>query len=418
MIRVRKLRSAHRAGFVTAAFAALFVATAAPAMAASVTLTVSNTQWLDALRGQRLWAAVKAYETAAPSVTMKQEAIPSGQYGARLVTEMGAGAGPDIAIMQEGLFYALAGAKLLTPLDDVTKGATDLNATNKNGVIGSTRYGIAWQRAVYALLYNRALTNKAGVTVPTDVDQLIGDAKSVSKATGAIGFIAGNQMGDFPIWWMGFQNWAYGYGAHWVNASGKLTIDTPEAVAALTAFKKVYDSGIIPVGDSISTERTRFKAGKVAYAIDNSGSALNMASGGALASSAMVAAPLPFKYPGAHQQLFIAVNIHSKHKDADMAFLKWLISPAGQKALREASGPDTLATDIPATPDFVKKNPWAPEFAELAKHSRSTLIPGYEVHTTEIMHIVLDAVESALVGGVSPEAALKAAQAKVDAQHY
>ncbi|MEO2037906.1 MAG: extracellular solute-binding protein, partial [Martelella sp.] len=77
------------------------------------TLVIANSQWLDALRGQNLWAAIKKYEEVNPDVTLEQEAIPSAEFADKLTTEMGAGQGPDIAIMQEGLFYTMADAGFL-----------------------------------------------------------------------------------------------------------------------------------------------------------------------------------------------------------------------------------------------------------------------------------------------------------------
>jgi len=152
------------------AAAALALSPLAAAAQAKTEIVISNSQWLDALRGQRLWSAVETYEASHPDVDLVQEAIPSNEYDNRIMTEMGAGQGPDIVIAQEGLFYTLADAGFFVPLDDVTEGAKNLNATNENGVIDGTRLGIAWQRAVYALIYNKALLETAGATVPADID--------------------------------------------------------------------------------------------------------------------------------------------------------------------------------------------------------------------------------------------------------
>lgn len=385
-------------------------ALAFPALAQDkVTLVISNSQWLDALRGEKLWAAVKAYEQVAPHVTLEQEAIPSKDYADRIMTEFGAGQGPDLAIMQEGVFYSLADAGLLVDVAEVADSA-ELNGTIDNAVVDGMTLGIPWQRAVYAMIYNKELV---GADVPTDVSGLIAAGQAVEEQ-GAIGFTARHQINDFSGWYMDFQNWAYGHGVNWVDAEGNLTIDTPESAAAVAAFKQVYDSGIVPVGDDMPTQRTRFKEKQVGFSIDNSGGTLNIASGGAMQSANLGAAALPFANPGAHQQLFISVSDHSDHPEEAIAFLKWLVSPEGQTLMRDASGPDALATDVPVTEDFAATNPWAPEFAELAKTSRSTLIPGYEVETGQIMRPVMEAVEEVLIRGTDPSEALAAAQAKVD----
>ena len=389
----------------------------AQASAEPVTLVIANSQWVDALRGANLWDAVLKYQQVAPNVTLVQEAVSSAEVSDKLTTELGAGQGPDIAIIQEGLFYALADAGFLVDIGKAAEGVA-LNDTNANGLVDGERLGIAWQRAAYALIYNKPLLDAAKAEVPTDVDALIASAQAVHAATGAVGFTARHQMADYTNWFMDFQNWAYGYGANWVDDAGKLTVNTPEAAAAVTAFKKVYDANVIPIGDSMPTMRTRFKENGVGLSIDNSGGTLNIVSGGALAKSDLYANKLPFAQPGAHQQIFVAVSRHSKQQDAAIDFIAWLVSPEGQLALREASGPDALATDVPLTEEFLAANPWANAFAEVATTSRSTLIPGYEVQTAEIMRFVMEAVERVLVANEDPQAALDEAQRQVDAQNF
>jgi len=380
-----------------------------------VKLMIANQQWLDALRGKSLWEAMLKYEKVAPNVKLEQEAIPSSAYADRLTTEIGAGQGPDIAILQDSLFYALAGAGFLVPLDKAVDGVS-LNSTNDDGMIDGKRLGVAWQRAPYALLYNKKLVAETGAQVPTDVQGLIDSAKAVSKASGAIGFATRHQMAEVSNWFKDFQNWAYGYGVNWATPDGKLTIDTPEAAAALAAFKSVYDAGVVPIGDDMTTQRSRFKENKGVFCIDNSGSALNIASGGALKSSDLAAAPLPFKHPGAHQQLFISISKHSKHQQEAMKFISWLVSAEGQQELRKVSGSDPLATDVPVAEDYLAAHPWSKTFAELGTDTRSTLIPGYEVETAQIMRAVMEAVERVLIANASPQESLARAQKQVDAK--
>ena len=381
---------------------------------APTTLTIANSQWLDALRGKNLWNALLSFQAIAPGVRLEQEAIPSSEFDRKITTEFGAGQGPDIAMMQEGLFYSLADAGFLLDLGPVAAGAKDLNASNANGVVGGKRMGLAWQRAVYALIYDKPLLDAGRAAVPTDVDGLIASARAASAATGAIGLAARHQIADLSGWFMDFQNWAYGYGVDWVDAKGKLTVDTPEALAAFRAFKQVYDAKIIPVGDDMPTQRTRFKEKRIVFSIDNSGGTLNIASGGALAATDLYAAKLPFPRPGAHQQIFVGVNAAGRNTKAALDFVAWLVSAPGQQALRAASGPDALATDVPITEAFRAANPWADTFAQLAKTSRSTLIPGHEIDTAAIMRPVMEGLERVLIANADPKTALTEAQRQVD----
>jgi len=377
-------------------------------------LVLANSQWLDALRGEALWNAMKLYEQRASDVELRSLGIPSKDFGDRLMTEFGAGQGADIAIVQEGVFFALADAGLLIDVGAAAEGVA-MNNTADNAVIDGVRYGVPWQRAAYGLIYNANLTNAVASEPPHSVVELIENASAVQSANpGVIGFTARHKVSDFSGFYMDFQNWAFGYGTHWVDESGKLTINTPQAVEAVSAFKQMYDAKIIPLGDDMPTQRTRFKEAQVAYSIDNSGGTLNIASGGTLAGTDIHAAPLPFPQAGAHQQIYVVVNANSKNQAAAIDFIKWLLSDEGQAALRKASGPDRLATDVPLEADFVAKNPWAPTFAALANETRSVLIPGYETETLQIMRPVMEAVEEVLINNTDPAEALARAQERVD----
>ncbi|MBN9888955.1 ABC transporter substrate-binding protein [Salipiger abyssi] len=396
------------------ALAALPLGAAAQDAPEPVTLTIANSQWLDALRGENLWNALLKYQEVAPHVTLEQRPIPSSEFAARITTELATGQGPDLAIMLEPVFYALADAGLLADLTPVVDGHDDLNITNESGMIDGHQYGIAWQRAVYGLIYNKALLDKAGASVPTTVDELITSASMVKEATGAQGFAARHQMNEFEVWSLDFQNWAFGNGVHYVDDAGNLTIDTPELAAAFRDFKKVYDADVIPRGDDMSTQRNRFKSEQMGFSIDNTGGSLNIASGGAMPSTDLYTAPLPFEHVGAHNQLFITVSDSSENREAAFDFLDWLIGPDGQVALRAVSGPDALATDVPMLPEFAAQHPWAEEMVELAKTSRSPLIPGYETRTNSIMRFVMTALEEVLVADADPETVLAQAQERID----
>ncbi|WP_327442511.1 ABC transporter substrate-binding protein [Tropicibacter naphthalenivorans] len=311
------------------------------------------------------------------------------------------------------------GADFLIPLDDVTEGVDTLNATNDNGVVDGTRYGIGWHRAVYALIFNKAILAEAGVELPETIEEMIAAAKTASEATGAIGFTGRHSMNEFSPWSKDFLNWAYGYGAELVDDSGKITFGTPEMAQAFDAFKAAYDSGIIPIGDQMSTQRTRFKEQQMAFSLDNSGGSLNIATGGPLPGDELGATALPFPHPGAHQQIFLGVNTWSSDAEnaAAKEFLSWLISEEGQTSLRAASGPDALATDVPVTAEFVAANPWATTFAEMAADSRSTLIPGYELETQSILRPLMTSLEKVLLNAATTEEALDEAQAEIDADY-
>jgi multiple sugar transport system substrate-binding protein len=424
--KLAKLRKRVHMAFGLTTAAALLVgltacASGTPSSGASeakqedITLVIGNPQFLDAKRGEGLWNAVKEYEKKNGHVTLEQTAIASGEFNDKIATQVGAGQGPDVIIGQDGLFHTLANANLLVPLDDAIKGIDGLNDTNDAGVVDGKQLGVAWQRAAYALVYNKTLLEKAGAAVPTTVDELIVSAKQVTKETGAVGFATRHQMAEFNNWHMDFSNWLHGYGGGAAKKNGDFAVNSSENVKAVADYKKMYDSGILPLGDDMSTMRTRFKEGDVGFILDNSGGTLNMALGGTLASTEIGAAAMPFKFPGSHQQILVSVNANSKHQEVAKDFVTWLMGKEGQAALRKVSGPDLIATDLPMSAEFQTANPWGSAFEELGPKSRATLATGHEADSPQIMRIVMTAVERVISSGADPKKELDAAQKEIDA---
>jgi multiple sugar transport system substrate-binding protein len=382
---------------------------------AKVTLVLANSQWLDPDRGKALWSAMQQFEKVDPNVTVKQEAAPGPTIGTQLTTELGAGGGPDVMMIQDNLFESFVQAKYLSSLPaSVTQGVT-LNATNSGADVAGQRLGVAWQQAPFGLMYNKALLAKAGVAVPTTPAALIAAAKQVHFATGAIGFGDQSIAVSTGSWLQQIDSWTYGYGGSW-EANGRLTIDTPQNVAGVTAFAQVAKAGVMQ-SEGYNTIIGSFTQGQVAMLTDCGCGAIGAALGGVIKSTDIGVAQEPTPQNiGFDQQLYVSVNKFSKHQAAAQEFVKWLISPAGQDALRSASGPDTLATDVPFSAAYAAANPWAQQVADLGKTARSTLIPGYELQTTQIMQIVVNHIQAIVVSGVDPAKALAQAASEVASQ--
>ena len=418
-------RRARRAAILTALAVALAASLAAcgssgsgggsASAAAKTTLVVANSQWLDPARGKALWAAMLGFEKVDPHVVLKQEAAPGPTIGTQLTTQLGAHAGPDVMIIQDSLFESFAQAKYLSPLAPADTVGVALNDTNVGADIDGHRLGVAWQQAPFGLMYNKTLLAKAGVSVPRTPAELIADAKKIHAATGAIGFGDQSIAVDTSSWLQQIDSWTYGYGGSW-EADGKLTIDTPQNVAGVAAFAQVAKAGIMqsqPYNTVIGT----FTQGQVGMLTDCGCGAISAALSGPIKSTEIAVAPEPTpKDIGFDQQLYVSISKFSPHQAAAQAFVKWLLTPAAQRALRIASGPDTLATNVPLSAAYAAANPWAPQFARLGLTARSTLIPGYQTETTQIMQIVANHIQEVVVSGVSPTSALKAAAAEVASQ--
>lgn len=373
------------------------------------TITVADWQWLEEGRGDDLWDAVSGYEDANPNATLKQEATPYGEYADTLNTQMGSGLGPDVFVVLDNQFVVLQDAGLLEPLNDVVADAP-LNASNDMMNIDGDQFGVTWEAVSYALIGNRNLMDEAGVDeLPTTVDELIEAGQMIQENTDADGFAVRHRIAEFAGWSADFQNWVMGYGGAWSDGE-QLTIDREENVQGVEAFKRVYDSGIMPIGDDASTFRNKFRENALGMMIDNSGATLSFTSGGQITGQDIVAGPLPFPEPGVNQKLILAVNANSENPELAKDFIRWFLTEEGQTRIRPPLGASTLATDVPLPADFAQEHPWAEAYVALGEESKSILIEGFELDTQDYYQTIMEAVERVVTEDVPAQEALSQAQ--------
>ncbi|GAA1262970.1 ABC transporter substrate-binding protein [Arthrobacter pascens] len=386
------------------------------AASAGGTLKFGSWQWLEPGRGEAMWQAIQAYKQANPSASLAQSTTPFLSFADKLNTELGGKGGPDVFVVQDVNFYPLADAGILAPLTSVISShkGRPFNHTNESGLVNGVQYGITWERLNWNFFWNRNILEKAKVTPPTNVPELISAATQIRSATGLDGFGVRHQMTEFDSWFMDFDVWTYGHGGSWSDGS-RPTIDSAENIAGVEAFGEIYRSGAMPIGDDASTMRTKFREGRLGMMIDVSSTVAGILRSSKTLKSADIgfADRIPLPKPSAHQEIVLAVNGYGKNKNLAVDFVGWVGSDAGQAALRKAMGPSTLATDVPLAPDYAAANPWAKSFIDLAAESRSPLIKGYEAQTKAIMREVMTQVERYLVDGGDAAAALATAQKQV-----
>lgn len=379
-----------------------------------VELTFANWQWLEPGRGEALWNSMLKYQEKNPNVALKKLEITRADYEKTLQTQMGAGGGPDLLIVPPALLPELATAGLLTPLEDVSeKGDGHVEQETFDG----ERLAYTWEIVNFGFFWNKNLLAEAGVEPPTDMDGVIEAAEAITAATGKPGFAARHSLNEEQPWWADFTNWPYGFGGGW-SKDGELTIDDPKNVEAVTAFKKLYDSGAMPVGDDASTFRSRFKNGEIGMMFDNASVLFTMLDGNeVLTPNDIGVAPLPF--PTENSSLitnFVGVNRNSDHAEEAMDFIRWLASPAGQESSAQGLFPTLNATAATPSADIVAEHPWIEAYSEGAKTAKgSPVIAGFELETPQIKTMVMKAIEGVLINGDDPADALKRVQEAAEA---
>ncbi|MGI5186400.1 ABC transporter substrate-binding protein [Dactylosporangium sp. CA-152071] len=361
--------------------------------------------------GAKMWETFQGYQQQNPKATLTKQELTRADYETTIKTQIAAGGGPDVFAVADTFLPELAEAGVLEPLDGVFGADAKLNVTNEGGKWRGKQLAVTAQIAPYALLWNKDILAQAGVQPPTTPEELVTAAKTIKEKTGITGFAVRHRIAEENPWWIDFNNWPQGFGGGW--SDGKtLTIDRPENIAALKAYKAVYDSGAFAVGDDASTFRTKFKEGKLAMLIDATGAPTAMISEKVPGTSIM-SSKLPFPGKNTSQVgIYFVVNKHSKNKELAKDFLRWLVQPQPQQKLSEVIGnASTVAVDTTVPETYVKANPWVTAYRANAPFSHDAVVDGFEAKTPQIRHIVLQWIEKVLLQNVPPEEALaKAAQ--------
>ena len=140
------------------------------------------------------------------------------------------------------------------------------------------------------------------------------------------------QMKNLLFNMMVFQSLPRAYGGDWMDASGKVTVDSQAYRTGLELYKKLYDAGATPK-DSLSYEyaetNAAFASGQVATALQwnaAAGELMNPETSPAVAEvTAAVAPPAGPEARATHiHGLGLGLNARAKNKEGAIRFLQWL----------------------------------------------------------------------------------------------
>jgi multiple sugar transport system substrate-binding protein len=384
----------------------------APAVKPSGTLNVAHWDFLAPTYGKDMQAVIKSYEKYNPNAKIETVGIVRSVYETKMKIQLSAKGGPDVFTIPDTFFPELARSNLLESLDNVFPAATrkTMNESNNGGIWRGKQLAITWQVAPYAFFWNKDILDKAGVKPPTTPAELVAAAKTIKEKTGLTGFAVRSRLAEETPWWIDFNNWVVGFNGGWSNGE-KLTIDSPQNIAAVTAYKDVYDSGGFSVGDDASTFRSKFGQGLVGMMIDATG-ALPAMIGTKVPSKTVGASKLPFPGKSTSQVgILFGINANSKNKELAKDFLNWFLIKDTQQAISEMIGnTSTVATETTVPAAFLSDNPWAAAYKENGKSTKSSVPEGFESSTSEIRKEVLTQLEQVLLGKLTPAEALKKAQ--------
>lgn len=318
---------------------------------------------------------------------------------------------PDVLMLDNPDVQQIAASGALAPLKNfgVTAPKGDVPGVVKAGTYQGQVYGLAPVINSIALFYNADMLKSAGVTPPKTWDELRADAKKLTDpGKGVYGFAMSN-INTYEGTWQFLPFF-------WTNGGNEKNIDTPAAAQALQLDVDLQNDGSMSkssVNWSQQDVNNQFVAGKAAMMINgpwqlpvlNSTKGLNFAS-----------VPIPTRTAAQKVvsplggETFNVPNTGDKAKMTLAAKLVQCINePATQLRIAKFSG--NVPADEATAATFAKTHPQVQSFVQTVKTARArTGELGSKWPTAATA--IYTAVQLALTGKASPQAALQQAQAQ------
>jgi raffinose/stachyose/melibiose transport system substrate-binding protein len=197
-----------------------------------------------------------AFEQAHPGIKIKAESYRFDDLAQLGKTALSSGTGPDVMYFDAGLAEAgeLADAGLISPLDDY---ATKYGWTDRISkqilawsTYGGKLYGLGLEGEFNSMFANDTLIKKAGLTVPTTYQDLLGFCRD-AKAKGYVPIAYGQGPAVYAkdVYAMVVNNVIGGDAVRSLVFDRQGVYDSPEMTSAITMwFKDMNDAGCFPPG--------------------------------------------------------------------------------------------------------------------------------------------------------------------------
>jgi multiple sugar transport system substrate-binding protein len=340
-------------------------------------------------------------------VKVTHEEAPRAQLVPKLLQDAAARTLPDLMLVDNPDLQQLASTGGLVSLSANGLTTTGLYPSIVSaGQYQGQTYGIAPGVNDLALYYNKDLFTKAGLTPPTTWAQLSSDAKTLtSGARKGIAFsAAATEEGSFqfePFFW---------------SAGADLkTLNSPQAVQALTLWQSLVSGGYASksvVNWTQSDVEAQFQAGNAAMMVNGPWQLplLNAAKG---LNFGVVSIPVPAAgQPSVSPlggEVWAVGHTNSAEEQKAVAVVKCLLTPTMSAEWSKDAG--YIPSDQASAAALAQSDPQlAPFIAEVgtAKARTAELGTQYPKVSTGLW----TAIQQALAGGTSPQAALSQAQSQ------
>ncbi len=361
-----------------------------------------------------------------PDITVK--AIYAGNYNdARIkaLTALKSGQPAQLSVMFSIDIYELIEQDAIVAFDDVVNTAEEkawLNsfypALMENGRTAGKTWGIPFQRSTIVMYYNKDAFRAAGLDPekpPATWDEMVAAGKKLTKPDGSQWGVMIPSTG-YPYWMFGalaMQN-----GQVLMNGDGNTTyFDNPAVIGALQFWKSLGEEyRIMPKGTiEWGTLRQNFLEGKTAIMWHSTGNLTAVKDNAKFDFGvAMLPASKRRGTPTGGGNFYIFKKTTPEERKAAMRLIKFMTSPqsSAEWSIKTGyMGVSPAAYETQQLKDYVKDFPYAAVARDQLKYATAELST---YQTGRVRKLLDDAIQAALTGSKTPEAALKEAQKQAD----
>jgi putative chitobiose transport system substrate-binding protein len=367
---------------------------------------------------------IARFEATYPGVTVKWE-DHQATFKDDLNNAFAAGSAPDVINLSvsEGWVSEYAGKGLLLGLDDKVPDAVKsiyFPGLWKEQLVDGVNYQFPWYQGLNVELINKAIMDKAGVTVdqfPKTIDGLPALCKTILDKTGTVCDIR-LTVSDL------LAQMVYEGNVKPIGADGKFAFDSPEAVAWLQMYVDMVKAGTVD-NTILTTNDDRvglnaFAAGNAAFYATGPNLARTVKDQNATLYGNLAMVPQPLGKSGVTGKglMSISVKKDTKYPNASMALAQYFTNPRSMVEFAKIVSVYPSSAKAFEDPFFSSASS---AVEDSARPLAGSIIATYaDIVPTipkkaDVNDIVLKAIESALFNKVDPQQALSDAVAKANA---
>lgn len=196
--------------------------------------------WANGDEGDKLAASdvISNFQKQNSNITIKITPLPWNVAHDKLITSIAGRATPDVAMIGTTWMGELSKLNAVTTLPSSVNKGDFFKGGIETATANGTTYGLPWYVETRVLYYRKDLADKAGVTSPpANWDDLMTMAQKLKAGGSKYGInLQTNDWQEFiPLIWSAGGD---------VMKSGKFTLDSPEAVKALTFYSDFFKKGL------------------------------------------------------------------------------------------------------------------------------------------------------------------------------